>query len=160
MRRLVIDVDVGPLHVRQRLELHLQLLGDIVRLPQRALGVHHHVDLDHQARAAVPGAHGVDGDDVRRVGHADVGDELLGLGVGGDADEELELAVGGAEPEDGDEQGEDDGAHGVDPPAELGSADAGEDAEAVDHQVVAVVFPQDADLRVLVAQRPAVEEQT
>ena len=107
----------------------------------------------------MPRPHGVDGDDVWRVGHADVGDQLLGLGVGGHADEELEFLVGGAEPEDDDEQGQNDGAHGIDPPSELGSADAGEDAEAVDHEVVAVILPQDADLGVLVSERPAVEEQ-
>lgn len=91
--------------------------------------------------------------------HADVGDPLLHRGVGGDADEQLELAVGGVQPEAGDDEGEDDGAHGVDPPFEFAAADGGEQAEAVDEEVVAVVLPQDADLRVGVSQGPAVAEE-
>ena len=63
------------------------------------------------------------------------------------------------EPEGGDEAGEGEGAGGVDPPAQFGAQDAGEDAEAVDEEVVAVVEPEDADLRVVVAEGEAVEEE-
>ena len=41
---------------------------------------------------------------------------MLHLRIGSDADEELEFARGGAQPESGDETGEEDGAGGVDVP--------------------------------------------
>lgn len=142
MTRLEIDVHVRPLHIRQALQLHLQRLGHIVRRPQRLPGVHDHVHLDDDPRPAVVRAHGVElADHVRGVRHADVGDPLLQRGVGRDADEELELGVGGAEPDGGDEDREEDGAHGVNPPAHEGAAAGGQDADAVDDHVVAVVGP-------------------
>ena len=58
--------------------------------------------------------------------HGDVGDPLLHLRVGRDPYEELKLAVGGGEPEVGDQDGEHDGAHGVDPPLQFAAADGGE----------------------------------
>ena len=71
----------------------------------------------------------------------DVGDELEDIAVGRDADQELELIVGGVQPEAGDEDGKNDGTHGIDPPLELASADGGHDTEAVDEEIVAVVLP-------------------
>ena len=87
------------------------------------------------------GAHCIDGKNGRGMRHADVGDPLLHLRVGGDADQELELAVGGVQPEGGDGDGEDDGAHWIDPPFEFAATDGGQETEAVDEEVVAVVFP-------------------
>ncbi|OSS48738.1 hypothetical protein B5807_06873 [Epicoccum nigrum] len=159
MIRLVIDVHIGALHIRQALELDLQLLRDVVGGAQAGVGVHDDVDLDDEAGARVVGAHRVDLADGGGVGHGDVGDVLQHGRVGGDADQQLELGVGGAAPQEDDEDGEQHGAHGVDPPLELCAADAGENAEAVDEEVVAVVLPQDAHLAVLVAQRPAVQEE-
>ena len=46
MRRLVVDVHERALHVRERLELVLELLANVVRLPQRRIRGHHHVDLE------------------------------------------------------------------------------------------------------------------
>lgn len=93
--------------------------------------------------------HGVDaGDELRVVRKADVCDPLLEAGARGDANEEEELAVGGAQPETGNQDGEEDGADGVDPPIDKGAAEGGEEAEGVDDDVVAVVFPEDADLGV------------
>ena len=79
--------------------------------------------------------------------------------VSRDADQELKFGVGSSTPQEDDEDREYHGAHGVDPPFQLAAADTGQDTEAVDEQVVSMVLPQDADLTVLVAQRPAVQEQ-
>ena len=130
-----------------------------MRLLEGARGVHDDVDLRNQPRAGVVHADGVDALDERRVDQAHVGDELLGLDGGRDADEQEELVECGAQPDGRDQAGEDDSAHGVDPPLELGTAHRGEDTEAVDQQVVAVVLPEDVDLGVLVLQRPAIAEE-
>lgn len=78
----------------------------------------------------------------------DIGDPLLQLRIRRHANQEHELSVRGPQPEGGDEAGEDDGAHGVDPPVEMTARERGEDTDAVDEHIVAVVFPEDADLRV------------
>jgi len=158
MRHLVVVVHVRPLHLGQTLQFHLQTLGHVMRDLQRDVRIKHDVDLDRQPGPAVPRAHGVDLLDQRVVVHGDVGQVLQGLGVCALADQHVELAGRGAQPEEGDEHAEDDGAHGVEPPAQLTAADGGEDTEAVDGEVVAVVLPEDLHLRVLVADAVAVEE--
>ena len=92
------------------------------------------------------------------MSNADVSDPLLNLRVGCHADEELEFAVCGAQPQVRNEAGEHDSAHRVDPPAQAGAADRSEQTEAVDEKVVAMIFPQDADLRVYIPERPAIAE--
>lgn len=84
---------------------------------------------------------------------------LQELGRGRDADKELELGIGGAEPEERDEEREDDGAGGIDVPDDLTAEHAGHDAKAVDEEIVAVIFPQNPNLRVLLSQRPAVQKE-
>jgi len=69
MRRLVVDVDVCTLDIGQRLELHLQLLRDVVGRLEGLVGVHDDVDLDEQARSGRVGADGVDCGDQGGVGH-------------------------------------------------------------------------------------------
>lgn len=91
--------------------------------------------------------------------HGDVRNVLEEARVCGNADEELELGVSGARPEEGDDGGEDDGAHWVDPPLQFAAEDAGHETEAVNEEVVPMVFPENADLGVLVPQGPAVEEE-
>ena len=86
-------------------------------------------------------ADGIDLANQRRVRHGDIRDPLLHLRVGRHADQELEFAVGGMEPESGDEEREDDGAEGIDPPFQFRAADGGEQTEAVDEEVIAVIFP-------------------
>ena len=73
--------------------------------------------------------------------HADIRDPLLHLRVRRHANQELELGVRSMEPEYRDGEGEDDGAHRINPPFEFGAADGGEKTEAIDEEVVAVVFP-------------------
>ena len=68
-----------------------------------------------------------------------------------DADQELELRVSRPHPQERDKDREDDGAHRIDPPVDMAAQYAGHQAEAVDEEVVAVVFPENADLGVLVA---------
>ena len=46
MRRLMVDVHERAADVGQDLDLVLQLLADVVRLPERCVGVHDDVDLD------------------------------------------------------------------------------------------------------------------
>lgn len=120
-------------------------------------------------------SHSIDTFDSWRMGEADVGDQLLCFDGGDDADEKEELREGSVQPDDGDEAGDYDGAHGVDPPFEFGTADRGEDTEAVNQEIVSVVLPQDVNLRIpddlsqqlasrqriedsLVLNTPAVEE--
>ena len=69
MGGLKVDMHIRPLDIRQRLELHLQLLGDIVSGTERLVGVHDDVDLDEETRAGGVGADGVDGGDHWGVGH-------------------------------------------------------------------------------------------
>lgn len=159
VRGLVVDVDVGALNVGQVLELELELLGDVVGGAQGGVGVHDDVDLGDEAGAGMVAPHRVDAADQVAVGDADVRDEALHLDRGDDADEQHELLERGAQPDARDEHRQDDGAHGVDPPRQLGPADRRQDTEAVDEQVVAVVLPQNVHLAVLVLDAPAVEEE-
>ncbi len=46
VRRLVVDVDEGTLDAWERLYFVLQLLGEVVRLPQGRVRVHDDVELD------------------------------------------------------------------------------------------------------------------
>ena len=85
---------------------------------------------------------------------------MLHFSIGRDTDQQLELVVRGVQPEYADQDGKDDGAHGINPPAQLTAANGRQDTESVDDQIIAVVLPQDADLGNLVAQREAVDEQS
>ena len=73
--------------------------------------------------------------------HGDVGHVLQEAGIRRYADEELEFRVRRPGPKEGDQNGQENGAHGVDPPSELATAYGSEETEAVDEQVVPVVFP-------------------
>ena len=174
MTGLVVNVNIGSLYVRQAFELRLESLGLIVTPLHRLMAVHDDIDLNDDPRPTVVCADGVNSLDVRGVGHGwygsesgtrvaaaltDVGDPLLDLGIGRNANEKLELAIRRVQPECGDEHGEDDGAHRVDPPGQLAPTDGREDTKAVDEQIVAVVLPKDPDLGVLIPQRPTVEEE-
>lgn len=130
-----------------------------MRVAERRIRVHDHVDLGDQPGARVVDADGVDALDGGRVRQADVRDELLHLDAGRDAHEELELLEGRVGPDADDEEGQDDGAQRIDPPGEFGAADRRQDTEAVDQEIVAVVLPQDVDLAVLVLDAPAIQEQ-
>jgi hypothetical protein len=69
MARLVVNVDVSTLNIRQRLDLDLQRFGAVVRLLDGLALVDDDVDFDDQAWARVPGADGVEGKDHGVVGH-------------------------------------------------------------------------------------------
>jgi len=154
--RLVIDVDVRPLDIREALQLDLQRLGHVVGISQGRVRVHDDVDFGDQSRARVITSDGVDAQDFRGVGQADVRNQLLDLNRGRDAHEEEEFAERGVKPDGRDEDRDEDGAHGIDPPFQLRSAHGSQDTEAVDHQVISVILPEDIDLRVLILQSPAV----
>lgn len=53
MCRLMIYMHEGALHVRQHLDLVLELLADVVRFPQRRIGRHDDVDFDEVILNAV-----------------------------------------------------------------------------------------------------------
>ena len=69
MTSLVVDVDVGSLHVGQTLKLDLEFFGNVVRGPETVLGIHDDVDLHDQTGAGMVGPHSVDLLDGRRVRH-------------------------------------------------------------------------------------------
>lgn len=92
-------------------------------------------------------------------GLTDISDQSQHAVVRADANQQHKLAIRRLAPQSKDQETEHDGARGVDPPAQLATADGGEDTKPVDEQVVPVVLPEDAHLRVRVAQTPAVEEQ-
>ena len=46
VRRLMVDVDERAADVGEHLELVLQLLAQVVRFPERRVGVHDDIDLD------------------------------------------------------------------------------------------------------------------
>ena len=94
----------------------------------------------------MPCSHGVEGFDERRVRHGDIGDVLQEAGIGRDTNQELELGVRGPEPQERDQNGQDDGAHWIDPPAQLASQHARQETKAVDEEVIAMVFPQNSNL--------------
>jgi hypothetical protein len=53
VRSLVIHVHERPLDIRQSLNLVLELLADIVRLPEWGVAQHDDIDLDEKLRAAL-----------------------------------------------------------------------------------------------------------
>ena len=59
----IIDVDVTSLDIRERFEFDLQRLGDVVRFLDGLGLVDDDVDFDDEARARVPGADCVKGED-------------------------------------------------------------------------------------------------
>lgn len=61
-------------------------------------------------------SHGINRNDIRTMRHRDIRDPLLHLGIRGDSNEEEEFRAGGAQPENGDQAGEDDGADRIDVP--------------------------------------------
>ena len=101
----------------------------------------------------------VDPLDERGVNEADIRDKLLYFNCGSDTDKEEELVECGVEPDDRDQAGENDSAHGIDPPLQLGTADGCKDTEAIDQQVIPVILPKNVDLGVLALQCPAIEEE-
>lgn len=69
MCRLIINMHVGPFHIRQGLKFHLQLLGNVVGGLQGVIAVHDDVDLDYETGTGGVGADGVDGCYEWGMGH-------------------------------------------------------------------------------------------
>lgn len=159
MRSFKIDVNISPFNIRQALKLHLQFFGNIMTNAESLVWVHDDIDFDDQPWARMPGADSIDLLDAFTVCHADIGDELLSFSVGGNANEELEFRVCSSQPEASDEDGEDNGTSRVKPPSQLGTADRGQNTKPVDEKIIAMILPQNADLGILVAQSPTVEEE-
>lgn len=89
----------------------------------------------------------------------DISDPLLHLDVCGHANQKLELGICGSQPKRRDQASEDDRAHRINPPLQLASTYRRQESEAVDDDIVAMIFPEDMDLRVDVAKRPAIEKE-
>lgn len=69
MACLVVDVNVRSLDVGKRFDLDLQRFGAVVRFSDCEALIKYDIDFDDQAWTRVPGTHGVEGDDLRVVGH-------------------------------------------------------------------------------------------
>jgi hypothetical protein len=69
MIRLIINMDIRSLHIRQTLQLDLQLLSDVVRRLETALWIHDDVNFNNEAGTGVVGTHGVDLTDSGGVCH-------------------------------------------------------------------------------------------
>jgi len=158
MSSLVVDVDVGAFHIRERFELHLEFFRNVVSLAQTHLLVHDNVDFDDETWTGVPGTHRVERQDARIMRHGDVGDMLQEGRVRGHTNEQLKFLVGSSCPEEGDKHREDDGTHRIDPPSNLASENASHQTKAVDKKVIPVILPENVNLTVLVPERPAVQE--
>ena len=92
--------------------------------------------------------------------HTDIRDELLHLRISSDTDQQLELAVGRVQPQNADKNRENNSTHRINPPAQLTATDGSENTESVNEQVIAVIFPEDANLRDLITESPAVKEES
>ena len=57
MRRLVVDVHEGTADIGQDLDLVLQLLAQVVRLPERRVRVHHDVYFNEIVRSTLTKVH-------------------------------------------------------------------------------------------------------
>lgn len=96
VRRLIIYVHIRSLNIWQGLNLNLQFLGNIMRLPQTHLWAHHNIHLSDHAWAAMIASYGIDGDDVWRVGEAGVSEKLMHVDRTTDTDQKEELGESGA----------------------------------------------------------------
>lgn len=79
MAGLVVNVHVRALHVGQALQLDLQRLGHVVRVPQRFVRSHDDVDFYNDPRPAVIRANRVEGQDLGRVRHCYVGEASFSI---------------------------------------------------------------------------------
>src|ERR1700680_2819876 len=60
VRRLIINVNVGSLNIRKIFQLNLQLLGDIMCVPQRGSSIHDDINFRNQSRAGMIDSDGID----------------------------------------------------------------------------------------------------
>lgn len=157
--RLKVHMHIRPLHIWQTLQFELQFLRNIVGLPERLIRIHDNVHLGDQTGARVVHANGVDLLDGGAVRAAHVRNELLDLHASDHTDKQQEFGKGGAQPDGAHNQGDEDSTHGIDPPSELRTTDGSQDTETVDEQIVAMILPENEDLRVFVLEHPGVEEQ-
>lgn len=79
--------------------------------------------------------------------------------VRGDADQQLELVIRSSKPEANDKGRQNQSGHRIDPPANFGTENSASQTGSVDEEIVPVVFPEDADLAVCVAESVAVQEE-
>ena len=155
--RLVIHMYIRPFHVWQALQLELKRLRHVMCGLEGHILVHHHVDLSNEPWSRVIHPNRINLLYVRAVCDGYIRDELLYLRVGRHTNQQQELLRRGSQPNDIDECGEDDSPHRINPPSELRAAYGGENTEAVDKQIVAVVLLQDIDLAVLILECPAIQ---
>jgi hypothetical protein len=71
----IVNVDISTLNVRERLELDLEFLGDIVGSTQGLVSFHDDVDFDEETGTRGVCAHSINGGDEWRMGHC-CGDKL------------------------------------------------------------------------------------
>lgn len=123
----VIHTDKRAVHLPQPLEAILQRLRDVVRAVQPRVRFEHDVELDPDAVAGVvrrDGLVGVDDGGEAPGEEGDLLEEGRGDGGAGEAGDVLEAGGG---PVVDDEEGEEGGADGVEPPEGQLVADQGEE---------------------------------
>jgi len=89
----------------------------------------------------------------------DVGDVLQHRSVRGHADQQLEFVIRSSEPQANNKGRQDQGGHWIDPPANFSTENSACQTRTVDEKIVPVIFPEDADLAVCVAESVAIEEE-
>ena len=89
----------------------------------------------------------------------DVGDMLQHGCVRRYANQQLELVIRSSKPEANDKGRQNQSGHRIDPPAKFSAENSTSQTGSVDEEIVAVVFPEDADLAVCVAESVAVQEE-
>ena len=92
-------------------------------------------------------------------GLTDISDPLQHGCIGRDPNQELKLGICSPKPQGGDENRKNDGAQRVNVPFKFTPSDGRQQAKPIDKKIIAMIFPQDPDLRIYVAQCPAVRKQ-
>jgi len=75
------------------------------------------------------------------------------------ANQQLELMIRSSEPEANNKSGQDQSGHWIDPPANFRAQNSASQTRTVDEEIVPVVFPENANLTVGVAESVAVQEE-
>lgn len=84
---------------------------------------------------------------------------LQHAGIRRNTNEQLEFRISCSQPQADDERRQEHGCHGIDPPPDFRTEDSACETGSVDEEIVAVVFPENANLAVCVAQSIAIQKQ-
>lgn len=88
-----------------------------------------------------------------------IGDLLQRFLLRRDSNQEVKLPTSSLDPQSKNQHTEDDGARRVQPPLEVTPAHTGQDTEAIDHQIITMILPQNPHLGIRLLQTPAPQEE-